>query len=117
MDAMLAEAPGAKPVAKPLTHTSPAVIARELPNGRGFLRVVGGSASQAKALPAPGPALVAPAAPATPTVQIPSPVAAGPAGQLDLLAWTPPPPPAPVPVKSRRPVQLNLFGLEGEPEK
>jgi hypothetical protein len=124
MDAMITAAPVAKPTAQPLGHRVPEGPARELPNGRGFLRVVGGTSSPAKPPPAPVPppaaltASAAPAAPAAPTVQIAAPVASGPAGQLDLLSWTRPlPPPAPVPVRPRRPVQLNLFGIEIEPEK
>ena len=75
---------------------------RELPNGRGFLRVVGASV---------GPAT--PQSPASPGPVVPSPAAhveasmvavaasADPSGQLDLLAWRP---------KARPKGQLNLFG-------
>ena len=79
---------------------------RELPNGRGFLRVVGASG---------GP--TAPQRPSTPPQVVPSPVApvavpivasaaTDPSGQLDLFAWRPKPAPK---------GQLNLFGdpMEG----
>ena len=107
MDAVLAAAPVAKPVAGPLAHRAPEGPARELPNGRGFLRVVGGGSSPAKPSPAPVPPPVAPAAPRE---HITVPIASGPEGQMDLLAWrAPPAPPAPPP-KPRRMGQLDLFG-------
>ena len=71
---------------------------RELPNGRGFLRVVGASggpsAPQSPATPSPiAPSVVAP-------VEV-SIAAADPSGQLDLFAWRP---------KARPKGQLSLFG-------
>ena len=110
MDAVLASAPVEKPTAKPLAHRAPEGPARELPNGRGFLRVVGGGASPAKPSPVPVPPPVAPAAPRE---YITVPIASGPEGQMDLLAWHAPPPPPP---KPRRMGQLDLFGIEIEPE-
>lgn len=86
LDALLAAEDGEKPKAKPLAHREPEGPARELPNGRGFLRLVGGKAS-------PAPAPIAP--PPTPTPVAPQAIATGqeePSGQLDLLSWRPPPP-------------------------
>jgi hypothetical protein len=100
MDAVLASVPVEKPVAGPLSHTAPKGTARELPNGRGFLRSVGGKDGTAKPSPAPVPPPVAPAAPRE---YIMVPIALGPEGQMDLLAWRAPPP------KPRRIGQLDLF--------
>ncbi len=96
MEAALDVAPVAKPVAGPLTHRAPATTSRELPNGRGFLRSVGGKDGAAprtpSATPPPAPSPVAPAMP----------VMAAASGrrweQMDLLAWRP------------RRGQLDLFG-------
>lgn len=92
MDAVLSEAPGERPTAQPLTIPKPEGPARELPNGRGWLRVVpDGSGGPA---PSPAPATPPPAAPAaaTPT---PEP-AADPSGQLArLVRVAPGGPPAP----------------------
>ena len=100
-----------KPVAQPLAHRAPATTSRELPGGRGFLRVVGGGASPSGPAPtSPGP-MPPPVAPAQPRVHVTVPVASGPAGQLDLLAWVAPP------AKPRRYVQLDLFGIQIEPPK
>ena len=96
-DALLAEPAGAKPVTRPLAHRQPEGIARELPNGRGFLRVVGGkSGAPVPTAPAPAPTSVAPAtaAPAPPATR------ATDDRQLDLFAWRPGP---------REPRQLSLF--------
>ncbi|AUX28084.1 MULTISPECIES: IS1 family transposase [Sorangium] len=98
MVATLAEPAGEKPEPQPLAIPKPEGPARELPAGRGWLRVVdGGKGSSAPAL-APEPS------PATPAAvgqgQIHEVVDRGPA-QLDLLAWRP---------KPRKPEQLELFG-------
>ncbi len=53
MFAALDAAPVAKPSAQPLAHRAPAGTARELPNGRGFLRVVGGNEASPAAPPLP----------------------------------------------------------------
>lgn len=80
--------PVAKPERKPLRLPEmpaevPAAPARELPNGRGFLRLVTGNAPAPKAPPlAPIPT------PAASTAPTPEP-AADPSGQLDLLSWRP----------------------------
>lgn len=108
MGAVLTAEQGEKPVAQPLAHRAPVTTSRELPGGRGFLRVVGDGASPVAPSPAPMPP---PVAPAQPRVHVTVPVASGPAGQLDLLAWVAPPP------KPRRYVQLDLFGIEIEPPK
>ena len=97
---------------------------RELPNGRGFLRVVGGAAPAVKGAPAaPPPAgpVPSPSAPAVALVAVEA--SADPSGQLDLLAWRPrpqalPAPPPPPRELSKRlpPGQLGLFGIDLEPE-
>ena len=95
-DALLSEPVGEKPVKVRLAHREPEATHRELPGGRGFLRVVGGNGA-----PTPSPMPEAPTpAPVAPTVQGDA-VAAEPSGQLDLLSWTPRP---------RNPVQFTLFG-------
>lgn len=40
MDALLDESPAEAPTSRPLMHRRPEGVARELPNGRGFLRLV-----------------------------------------------------------------------------
>ena len=107
MEAVLLAAPVEKPVAQPLAHRTPAGPARALPNGRGFLRVVGGTSSPVA--PPPGP-VPPPAAPALAREHVTVPVSSGPAGQMDLLSWR-----APAPKPARR-VQLDLFGIEMDPE-
>jgi hypothetical protein len=79
------------PVKQPLAPRVPEVTHRELPNGRGFLRVVdGGKASPKAPTPiAPTPAPIAVAAPVIDAT-----------GQLDLLSYRP---------KPRKPEQLSLF--------
>jgi hypothetical protein len=99
MTEVLRDAPSEKPVAQRLVHPAPAGPARELPSGRGWLRLVDSGKG--------GPA------PAAPRVHVTVPVASGPAGQMDLLAWAPTPPP---PVKPRPVVQLDLFGVEIDPD-
>ena len=87
-DALLSEPAGEKPVKVALAHREPESTHRELPGGRGFLRVVGGKGAP------PAPLPFAPAEPAPP---------AKPADdrQIDIFAWKP---------RSREPVQLDLFG-------
>ncbi|WP_437980428.1 hypothetical protein [Sorangium sp. So ce117] len=89
MDAALAEPAGEKPEPQPLAIPKPEGTARELPAGRGWLRVLpGGSAPSAPAAPQPPPEAPA-AAPVEPE---------------------PPPPPDPPPAPGpRRMVQLSLF--------
>ena len=71
MEAALDLAPVEKPVAQPLAHRVPVTTSRELPGGRGFLRVVGGTSSSGA--PPAGP--VPP--PGAPAVHITVPVASG----------------------------------------
>jgi len=78
MEAILSEPPGEKPIAKPLEYRKPATSARELPNGRGFLRVVGreaGGGAGGEPSPPTSPAAPAPA-PVRPGTQATSPVTA-----------------------------------------
>lgn len=87
----LAKGEESKPVKGPLTHRTPTVTARELPSGRGFLRVVQGRAGGPAPVPPPPAPPVAPMAAAGGLV-----VDAD--GQIDLFSWTP-----------REPEQLELF--------
>jgi hypothetical protein len=124
MDAVLSAEPCGLPARKPLAPRTPEGPARELPNGRGFLRLVppgsDPSGSSGPAAPSPGPAAPAVPAPVAATLSgSPAPVAA-PAGlsrahapthagsvpstapdalpgQLDLLSYRAPPPQAPPP--------------------
>ncbi len=101
LDALLSEPAGEKPVKQALIHRAPEVSARELPNGRGFLRVISGGKGAAPS-PSPEAPTPAPVAPAAPPVEVPA-VASSAAPddrQLDLLSWRPRP---------RVPSQLNLF--------
>lgn len=75
-DAITAKAAGApveKPVKGPLTHKAPPGVVRELPGGRGFLRLLSGNGSTGPGIaPAPGPRPVAPAV-AAPVREAPRP--------------------------------------------
>ncbi|WP_437980425.1 IS1 family transposase [Sorangium sp. So ce117] len=105
LEALLSVPETAAPNRKPLAPRKPEGTARELPGGRGFLRVVqGGAAPSPPSAPAPPPSPPKPAAPSSAAPDAVRP--AGPPGQLDLLTWRPRP---------RVPVQLPLFG-ELEPE-
>jgi IS1 family transposase len=104
--ALLAEPAGEKPVAKPLAHRVPETTARELPNGRGFLQVVGGARGGKG-----GPTPTSPEpTPAGPREHVTVPVSSGPAGQMDLLSWRPASRAVP-PLGT----QLDLFGLDSSP--
>jgi hypothetical protein len=111
LDGLLSAKPCGTPEKKPIVTPTPATTARELPGGRGFLRIVpsGGGG------PAPSP--TPPAAP-VPAAQLE--LTADRAGQLDLLAWRPradaPPVPPREPSKRLPLGQLGLFGLDFEPE-
>ena len=98
LEAVPVEDPEPVKLAFPPGYVSPV---RELPNGRGFLRVVGagsgGTAPQSPASPPP----VAVSSVAVVEAPIAGSVAADPSGQLDLWAWRP---------KARPMGQLNLFG-------
>ncbi|WP_437490613.1 IS1 family transposase [Sorangium sp. So ce1014] len=112
--AALAEPAGEKPEPQPLTIPKPEGAARELPAGRGWLRVVDGGSpgatptpqpppqvpSTAPATPPPAPVPAA-AVPETPAAVEPAAALTEPSRQLDLFAWRP---------KPRTLVQLSLFG-------
>lgn len=92
-----AREPEAKPEKRPLEHRTPEGTARELPNGRGFLRALprGGEPSSPRPSPVTPPvAPVAAAASATPALVTDE------NGQIDLFSWTP---------QKREPTQLDLF--------
>jgi len=107
MAALLSAPPCETPSRKPLMHRTPEAPARELPNGRGFLRLVsgGGGAPPATASRSPPPAPPPPPMKQTPH---PRPVGDGsaptapaePSGQLDASSSKPSP---------RAPMQLSLF--------
>ena len=107
MEALLVNAPSEKPVAQFLARRTPVTTSRELPAGRGLLRVVGGTASPSSPSPT-SPPPVEPCAAVAPRQHVTVPVASGPAGQMDLLSWVEPAP------KPRPYVQLDLFGVEIE---
>lgn len=98
-ETLLTEPEAAKPEKAPLAHRAPEGTARELPNGRGFLRVVAGRQETAPAPPPPASVATSEASAAP---------SAGPADdrQLDLFSWKP---------KPRGPVQFTLFGDPEEP--
>ena len=99
LDALLSVPETAPPLPKPLAFQKPETIARELPGGRGWLRVIDRGKGAPVAPEAPSPP---PAAPAISPVETSSDAT----GQLDLLAWRPrPAKPLPPPGS-----QLNLFG-------
>ncbi len=105
MEALLTAEPCERPEKVPLEHRTPDAPARPLPNGRGFLRLVGGASGPSPSAPTPPPS----AAPARP-VEAASAVTATALrfdadGQGDLFSWTPP---------KRDPAQLSLFNDEGE---
>lgn len=97
----LAEVPAEKPVKKPLAlpkveAEATAAPSRELPGGRGFLRLVSGGAAPS---PKPSPTTPTPASPAA-----------------SASTATPIPTPAGLAAKAPRPpVQLSLFGEEDDP--
>jgi hypothetical protein len=70
MEAALAERAGEKPTPKPLAFRQPETTARPLPEGRGFLRVVGSSSGPGGPAAPPPPPPSAPAAFATPDLQL-----------------------------------------------
>ena len=109
MASALAEVPSPKPVAKQLAHRAPEVPARELPNGRGFLRVVqGGKAVPVASSPPPEPPLPAPRTqePTVPSVNEADMRHVTDDRQLDLFAWKPQEPKQP----TKNGAQLTLFG-------
>lgn len=111
MEAALSEPAGEKPTPMPLAIPKPEGHTRELPGGRGWLRVVGGA--HGPAAPSPVPA-TPPGAPAVnvPAVATVATVATDADGQLDLLAWRPRPI---APARRLPPGQMSMFGLDFEP--
>ncbi len=92
-----AREPEAKPEKKPLAHRTPEGTARELPNGRGFLRVIPGGGEPS----APRPSPVTPPAAPVPAVASGAPgLVTDQNGQIDLFSWTP---------QKREMVQIDLF--------
>ncbi len=91
--ALLTSGPCDAPAKQPLAIRVPEVTHRELPNGRGFLRVVDGGKPCVKA-PAPISPTPAPVVPVAAPAPLPPP-----GTQLDLFAWRP------------RPRQLELFRI------
>nr|WP_240807027.1 transposase [Polyangium spumosum] len=84
--ALLTAGPCEPPERQPLAARVPETTARELPNGRGFLRVVGGGKASGERHHEPPPVAPVP-------VAIPVEPVADPTGQLDLFAWRPKAPP------------------------
>jgi IS1 family transposase len=112
LDALLTAEPCDVPERKPLAHRKPVEPSRELPGGRGFIRLLsGGATPAAPAVPATPPPAPAVAAASSAAVEPAPPVDDR---QLDLLAWRPRPPP---PSRLLPPGQLSLFGIDFEPEK
>lgn len=112
MDAVLAAAPCEMPERKPLAHRVPEGTARELLNGRGFLRVVQGGAAPTAPKPPESPGPV-PMVGAPHVASVPTPSNEG-TGQIDLFSWKPRPAPPP-PTKRLDPGQLSLFGVDLDP--
>ncbi len=114
LDGILSAKPCGTPERKPIAIPVPVTTARELPNGRGFLRLVPSVAKPAEPSPEPVPPPVAPMATAAPVATVEP--AADPSDQLDLLTWRPrveAPPPLPrEPSKPLPPGQLSLFGTD-----
>jgi IS1 family transposase len=102
LDALLSVPATPAPRTRPLTARKPEGTSRELPGGRGYLRVVRGAKS-APPEPRPETPPPAPMAAADPSVEASAVASAAPVDdrQLDLFAWKP---------KPREPHQLNLFG-------
>ncbi|MDI3291020.1 transposase [Polyangium sp. 15x6] len=104
--ALMTSGPCEAPARQPLAPRVPETTARELPNGRGFLRVVKGGKD--KPSEAPAPATTQPGWVASPVM---TPAAAEPLfnenGQGNLFAWNPP-------SSTRPPAQLLLFPREDE---
>jgi hypothetical protein len=78
LDGIRSAAPCGTPERKPITIPTPATTARELPNGRGFLRVAPGGSGPAAPTPAPASPPAAPSPAAPPVTPSPSPPGAPP---------------------------------------
>lgn len=116
VDAALAEIPVAAPAPVALALSSRTTgAARELPGGRGWIRVVGSSGPDVEPSgPAMPPAVQVAAVGGSsgqgPTMPLETAMDA--TGQLDLLAWKPRPV---APSRRLEPGQLSLFGLDFDP--
>jgi IS1 family transposase len=100
MNAILEAAPCETPAKQPLAPRIPETTSRELPAGRGFLRVVqGGKAAPVAPAPVPPPATPIAALATAPVAPTAAPVADA-NGQLSLLDW------------KAKPRQLTLWGDE-----
>jgi IS1 family transposase len=104
LDALLSVPETAPPLPLPLAFQQPETTARELPGGRGWLRVIDGGKGAPSAPEAPIP--TPPAVPASAPVE----ASADATGQLDLFAWTP----RPATPLSPPGTQLCLFGESEE---
>lgn len=98
LDALLSVPETKAPMAVALSHRQPEGTARELPNGRGFLRALPGG--RGPSAPSDGPA----PSPVAPVVVVVPDLATDETGQLDLLSWRPKP--KPLPPKG---TQLSMF--------
>jgi hypothetical protein len=114
LDALLSVPETAPPTAQPLAPRKPETTARELPGGRGFLRVVQGTAAPVTPPPAPPVAPVPAVAVASPTPQAPP----APAPTVTPTGATGVPRGKPRKPSQRLPLgQLSLFGIEIAPPK
>lgn len=95
LTAVMTAEPCDPPVKQPLTPRVPETTHRELPTGRGFLRVVDGGKAKLSEAPKPVPPVTP--APALATVAATVAPISDENGQLDLLSWRP------------KPGQLSLF--------
>lgn len=105
MDTVLAEPEGERPQPKPLRHELPTGPARELPNGRGFLRLLPGSQSTSST--GPPTATTSSASPSFAPRQSSSETAA----PSLTIPTAPPEPPKP-----QEPIQLSLFDILQPPD-
>ena len=86
----VAAPPEKKPLRMPTAAPgAPAVPVRELPNGRGFLRLVKNGGTPAPKAPDPQPSPATPAT-STPSTPVASALAFDVNGQADLFSWTQP---------------------------
>lgn len=108
LDALMTAKPCDPPIKETLQHREPEGTVRELPNGRGFLRVVNGSKGEQRRHNAPTPKPAAPAP--VPAVAASAGPVADANGQYDLFTWRP----KATPLSPKG--QLSLFP-EDKPDK
>ena len=108
LDALLSAKPCEPPVKQPLAPRVPSTTHRPLPGGQGFLRLVPGAPGAPSPTPGPAP-------PASPAPAVPVAAPAGDPRQLDLFAWKPPTP-APARLLPPKGGQLDLFGIDFDPD-